>query len=1234
MEDHLQRPSIGENAHLGTLYDARSCTFLPDSIFKRQYRLSKACVFTTSEKKIAVEVTVAHDTYGTILKDLKIKPDLGVSILAGLLQARGATGYLKHVKQNSNTLHAAVHRTVTTGTQELNLPELYKAGGIGIHALASQKATHFVVGVEWGIRSIVSFDCSLSGKDSKAVDDQFRADIKGFVSTVDSSHGSLQKSCLPSDQSFPQRLRITIYSDVFNAEGVIMRNMQDARHQLSLVSSHIEQEYSGRGRQIMYTLIPTHILGFMMGHKHGIGLPVVLPSHDILRKFIDIFDRFASTRLRQKEHHEFVSRNRDHLQYHVHEVQNRTKLLQQFFDEFRNYFINALSEVQNGTEGPDSLERLYETYKVVEDEISPIPDRRHAKMQVAAKAGVRGARVVESQEMMRNIIGDHVAYVFYVSDAAVEDSKRWEENCEFFYHILSQRDPHIVYIVADCDKMGRNLLDSQITLYHNGKTMTKDVVEQQQWKVENNLVECRPGLIETKNVERPLKRRLVRMPCPNSTCDPTKIGEWMCSECHAPVEFGFSDNYIYCDCGRSLYHNFKFKCKQEKAGYEFQICNQQHALSLLKGLEASNCVNILILGETGVGKSTFINAFVNYLTFQTLDDAKAAETLNWVIPCSFSTQVMNRSKPQEQIRQINIQIGSRDDETDGSKGASATQKTAVYPVMIGNRVIRLIDTPGIGDTRGLQYDKQNMADILATLSSYDDLHGIIILLKPNNSRLTVTFNFCMKELLTHLHRSAAHNMAFGFTNTRISNYTPGDTFGPLSTLLQEHSSIGFSLTTHTTYCFDLESFRYLAAFKNGIVMENEEDFRRSWQHSSAEAQRLVEYFQKKTPHKVQNTISLNGARQLISDLTKPMADIATAINISIALSEDKMAEIRDHKLTGDDLRKRLKIQRKHLRAIQLDMPRTVCKNSDCTEFQDDGSGEGKLITIYKTHCHPVCHLNDVKADQVAHPGIINCAAFCGRDHCTVCGHNWQEHLHVLYELEEYTAEVTDTRVEQELRANADDVTLREAAISDLRKLITEYKAEHAQIQEAAARFGLFLKKHSITPYNDATLAYLDMLIRDEEEKARAGGNRKRLDDLLEDRRRHVELVDVLARNMDNAYDARFHALNEGGVARVVEDLYRLKHFGENLKTIKNSISEAHLTTNRERPFRVDVNKKGARRNDRMVLHSDATTTSSRANVKTGSKGSDARPKGEKMHLSALKDGGLVKAFTSMLNRHR
>jgi DNA repair ATPase RecN len=98
----------------------------------------------------------------------------------------------------------------------------------------------------------------------------------------------------------------------------------------------------------------------------------------------------------------------------------------------------------------------------------------------------------------------------------------------------------------------------------------------------------------------------------------------------------------------------------------------------LRSLGSSNNISILILWETGAGKSTFINALVNCLEFATLDDALASEVLQWVISCSFSTQFINRANPNNEIEEHFVKVWSRDYEKDGSNGDSATQQTTVY----------------------------------------------------------------------------------------------------------------------------------------------------------------------------------------------------------------------------------------------------------------------------------------------------------------------------------------------------------------------------------------------------------------------------------------------------------------------------------------------------------------------------------------------------------------------------
>ncbi len=114
-------------------------------------------------------------------------------------------------------------------------------------------------------------------------------------------------------------------------------------------------------------------------------------------------------------------------------------------------------------------------------------------------------------------------------------------------------------------------------------------------------------------------------------------------------------------------------------------------------------INILLLGETGVGKSTFINAFLNYLHYDSFADAELGE-LKYLVPSSF--EVFGKK----------IKIGSDSNEC-SIPGQSSTQdpKTHVF-YFDPNSLLRIIDTPGINDTRGVDKDKINLEYILRCIS--------------------------------------------------------------------------------------------------------------------------------------------------------------------------------------------------------------------------------------------------------------------------------------------------------------------------------------------------------------------------------------------------------------------------------------------------------------------------------------------------------------------------------------
>ena len=228
-------------------------------------------------------------------------------------------------------------------------------------------------------------------------------------------------------------------------------------------------------------------------------------------------------------------------------------------------------------------------------------------------------------------------------------------------------------------------------------------------------------------------------------------------------------------------------------------------------------INVLLFGETGVGKSTFINALVNYLAFHTLEQAETMRPIV-LIPASFLTTVGDK------FDEVRVHIGDPDPNEDYSRlGASVTQHCMSYIIPLRDDLqLRLIDTPGMGDTRGVDQDIINIDHILNYLNSLSQIHAICFLLKPNVTRLTVFFRSCLQQLLTYLTPNAYENIIFCFTSARTTFYVPGDTSPSLRKLLEQQkqqNSTNIPFSRANTFCFDSESFRYLAAIQQGLEFE-------------------------------------------------------------------------------------------------------------------------------------------------------------------------------------------------------------------------------------------------------------------------------------------------------------------------------------------------------------------------------------------------------------------------------
>ncbi|CAF1365656.1 unnamed protein product [Adineta ricciae] len=246
---------------------------------------------------------------------------------------------------------------------------------------------------------------------------------------------------------------------------------------------------------------------------------------------------------------------------------------------------------------------------------------------------------------------------------------------------------------------------------------------------------------------------------------------------------------------------------------------------------------ILLLGESGSGKSTFINAVVNYFHFHTLDEALSQKPIA-LIPISFI--ITEGDDFQERL----LTFGEQDSNEDNRHlGQSVTQQCRSYVFSRDEHTkIRLIDTPGMGDTRGIDQDDTNMQHILSFVSNLSHIDAICILLKPDQARLNVVLRSYFSRLVGFLGAKVHENIVFCFTHTRSTFYSPGNTGPLLRQMLQtEKSEIPFQ--KNNTFCFDSESFRYLVAKTHGIRFDKflTEECKKSWSKSETESHRLIQY---------------------------------------------------------------------------------------------------------------------------------------------------------------------------------------------------------------------------------------------------------------------------------------------------------------------------------------------------------------------------------------------------------
>jgi predicted GTPase len=165
-------------------------------------------------------------------------------------------------------------------------------------------------------------------------------------------------------------------------------------------------------------------------------------------------------------------------------------------------------------------------------------------------------------------------------------------------------------------------------------------------------------------------------------------------------------------------------------------------------------LNVLIMGRTGAGKTTFINSFFNLANNRNFQDDRL-----FPIPAKFKgpnrfTHVCECN--MEEFRNRNHQI-------EAQAGGSDTKVVSFYNIKIDNVPLLLIDTPGFGDCRGPQQDEINANMIVEELKKRAQIHAIIWVCKSDENRATIELKYCIEKFKSMLTDDYQKNIFFCFS---------------------------------------------------------------------------------------------------------------------------------------------------------------------------------------------------------------------------------------------------------------------------------------------------------------------------------------------------------------------------------------------------------------------------------------------------------------------------------------
>lgn len=442
--------------------------------------------------------------------------------------------------------------------------------------------------------------------------------------------------------------------------------------------------------------------------------------------------------------------------------------------------------------------------------------------------------------------------------------------------------------------------------------------------------------------------------------------------------------------------------------------------------EKKKAITFLVIGETGSGKTTLINSFVNAL-------------MGVTIGLNFRYVIVSEH------------------ESNLSQAQSQTQEVTIYNIKTKDgKLYQIVDTPGYGDVRGITQDKIITEKISkAFKEKLHSINAICFVARSSSPRLTPTQKYIFHSIFELFGEDVMPNIIAMLT------FCDGENPQVLAAL-QEPGSIYDTIIPHVESPWYYK-FNNSAFFSLNI---NDQFTRMFWDLGMRSFKRFMKRLEKL------KKINLNQTKEVLTERQK-LENLIIILQEKLTVGLDKVTQCKEEYKIINDLQRDIKDSENFTTEILVPKVRKV----------DLAPGKHTTTCLNcNLTCHKICYIadDDQKYDCAAMEDgkCVKCIKKCG----------WKDHKNTPYYLEHYVEK--EIRTLDELKKKYDDskskIFDRKKILDNIKNNIYLLNKECIDTQEKITKTINRLKQIALNKDILSSEEHIELLIQSEKMDKKEG----------------------------------------------------------------------------------------------------------------------------------------------------